>query len=1004
MILRRRPNRPILVLGWCVVAGVFTSVGCYRDSIAIDGPVRDEDGDTLVSEGRMFELGFFSAGSDERRYVGIWYYGSSPKTVVWVANREDPVLDSGGVLGVTRDGGLRVSDGSGKTLYLGSAMRGAGAEEKEQVPRPVSVSAKLMDTGNLVVEREGVVVWQSFEHPTDTFLPGMKMDSNLTLVSWKTPDDPSLGNFSFGLDQDGEGQYVVRKRSLKYWKSGVSGKFITSDDMPYILSYLLSNFTTAINSNASIPYITESLYADTRLVVSSSGQVQYLKWDSEKVWSMVWGEPKDRCSIYNTCGDFGTCNTAGDVMCRCLPGFRPSSLDFWDAGDYSSGCTRKSALCSKDARSYTFLSLRGMKVGKPDSQFTVKEENECKSECLNSCQCQAYSFEEDETVERGGESNDGSSRSGGICWIWTESLNNLQDGYEDGRGLFIRVAADDIELTARNCETCGTYTIPYPLSTGPKCGDPQYLSFHCNVSSGEVSFETENGTYRVTNIIPESRKFLIQADQEQTDSCNGSSPPLVNVSMPFHAKQSCDGHELEISWEPPPEPTCIASTDCIDWPDSTCGAIIHGGKRCLCNRNFRWDPILMNCTRDKRHERVPIALVISVSFTCITVLTVLSSVAAFIYVHRRAVDTRRENWILMRRNSSRLLYDSSRFKDEDKTGIDVPFFNLESILAATDNFSRTNKLGQGGFGIVYKGKFVGGQTIAVKRLATFSGQGFEEFKNEVVLIAKLQHRNLVRLLGYCVDGEEKVLLYEYMPNKSLDSFIFDMTLRVSLDWEMRFKIILGIARGLLYLHQDSRLRIIHRDLKTSNILLDEEMNPKISDFGLARIFGGNETAVNTNRVVGTLGYMSPEYAIDGIFSDKSDMFSFGVVVLEILSGRRNTGFIPSGQALSLLGHAWLSWNEGNGLEFMDPMIRTRCDANECMRCLIVGLLCIQEDPSDRPTMSNAMLMLGSDTAVLPLPKPPAFISRRCPSSRASSSDKIGSCSHNKLTITLDDGR
>ncbi|CAN6326250.1 unnamed protein product [Urochloa humidicola] len=328
-------------------------------------------------------------------------------------------------------------------------------------------------------------------------------------------------------------------------------------------------------------------------------------------------------------------------------------------------------------------------------------------------------------------------------------------------------------------------------------------------------------------------------------------------------------------------------------------------------------------------------------------------------------------WFWRRRSEERS-FPNYPTSSDDIQGADMLLHDLSTLRVATQDFADSKILGKGGFGMVYKGVLPDGQEIAVKRLCQSSRQGIEELKSELVLVAKLHHRNLVRLIGVCLQEQQKILVYEYMPNRSLDSILFDPDRKKELDWAQRFKIIDGIARGLQYLHEESQLKIVHRDLKASNILLDSNYIPKISDFGLAKIFGGDQSKYVTLRVAGTYGYMAPEYAMRGLYSTKSDVFSFGVLVLEIVTGRRNGGSYNTEQDIDLINIVWEHWTRGNVMDLVDPSLIDHPPTEEMLKCIHIGLLCVQRKPSARPTMSWVNVMLSSSTVCLPSLSKSAF--------------------------------
>ncbi|MFS7958812.1 putative protein kinase RLK-Pelle-DLSV family [Helianthus anomalus] len=399
---------------------------------------------------------------------------------------------------------------------------------------------------------------------------------------------------------------------------------------------------------------------------------------------------------------------------------------------------------------------------------------------------------------------------------------------------------------------------------------------------------------------------------------------------------------------------------CLPWSE---GRVLNTG--CIMrysDTNFLNPIIPISSSRSSSNTGRIIAIVISVVSSVVVCIVVLMIV---LYVRkRRYIQEKRKGYYDVEK-MAKILNDSSLN------------FKYSTIEKATGNWDEVNKLGQGGFGTVYKGVLSDGREIAVKRLFFNNKFRAADFYNEVNMISSVEHRNLVRLLGCSCSGPESILVYEYLPNMSLDLFIFDETKGRELSWEKRFNVIIGVAEGLVYLHENTKTRIIHRDIKASNILLDSRLRAKIADFGLARSFQDDKSHIST-AIAGTLGYMAPEYLAHGQLTEKADVYSFGVLILEVVTGIENNGGKSAEYTESIVSTAWKHFKQGRVEEIFDPNLMMHSYPNvnfrkDAIKVMHVGLLCTQEAPSLRPSMPAVLKMLAKTDEPLPVPSKPPFI-------------------------------
>ncbi|EER88833.1 hypothetical protein SORBI_3010G234200 [Sorghum bicolor] len=775
---------------------IIGSARCFAaDTITPNSAI--SGGRTVVSRGGRFELGFFcpaaagghrhsstNTASCHNYYVGIWYKKAvTPRTSVWVANRAAPVSDpASSQLAVAAGGNLVLTNEAGKLVWSSNVVISGSSNSLS------GTVAVLLDSGNLVLRRHdgGEVLWQSIDHPTDTWLPGGRLGMNKitgdvqALTSWRSTSDPAPGMYSLGIDPKGASQFFLSwNMTVNFWSSGEWTDDSTFAGVPEMTSHYKYNFEFVNTSNAS--YFHYSLQ-DPTVISRFVGQVRQIMWlPSSDEWMIIWAEPHKLCDVYAICGAFGVCDDKSVPLCSCPAGFRPSSVEDWELGDYSHGCRRNNPLhChNSSVRDDAFLLAPGISLQSSSSSSAAagasasasSSAQNCRSACLRSCDCNAYSY-------------------GSRCALWYGDLLGLS-----------------------------------AMDTTSSSTDDLYL----RLSAMDVPSNGRNRTV------------------------------VVFVSVASAA----------------------------------------------------------------------------------SILSVIATVLLVKMFRRRQ--------------------RSIRFMQAAAEGGSLVAFKYSDMRRATNNFSE--KLGGGSFGSVYKGTLSRvGAAIAVKRLEGVLCVGEKQFRNEVRTIGSIQHVNLVRLRGFSSHGSERLLVYDHMPNGSLDRALFAPAPApaLSLCWRARFQIALGAARGLLYLHEGCRDCIIHCDIKPENILLDVNLVPKIADFAAGE--GFQQGVLTTVR--GTIGYLAPEWISGVPITAKADVYSYGMVLLEIISGRRNARGWPTTEqeGSSLSGYfplvAATKVNEGEALVgLLDERLRGDADARELERACRVACWCVQDDEAHRPSMEQVVQAL-----------------------------------------------
>ncbi|MFS8012819.1 putative protein kinase RLK-Pelle-WAK-LRK10L-1 family [Helianthus anomalus] len=493
---------------------------------------------------------------------------------------------------------------------------------------------------------------------------------------------------------------------------------------------------------------------------------------------------------------------------------------------------------------------------------------------------------------------------------------------------------------AIRCPNCGTTPVSYPLSTEPTCG---HQSYKIRCDSGVLKFDTLNNTYSIKSIYPKNQTLVIHQPRLLPNTCVTADHTTysiqLNASLQFIVSHiNCTDHSIELTWVSPPEPPC--KTDACCDSTATCKAASDGALRCFCKPRFHWDAIAGQCASDYTRIK-PRRIILLVPTMCSGVILILSVVFAttMLIRHHR-----------IKAEQKQLAIEREKVVASSDGGKSARIFTTKEIKRATNNFSSSGLLGVGGFGEVYKGVLDCGTTVAVKCAKVGNTKGIDQVLNEVRILGQVNHKNLVHLIGCCIE-KQPLLVYEFIPNGSLFYHLHDQK-EQPLTWSQRLSIAHDTTQGLAYLHFSASRPIYHRDVKSSNILLDHKMKAKVADFGLSRLAHTDLTHVTT-CAQGTLGYLDPDYYWNYQLTDKSDVYSFGVLLLEILTCQKAIDFGRPTDDVNLVAYVKRMANEERLLDVIDPTLKehaTSLDIDSMKAFGFLAMSCLEERRENRPTM------------------------------------------------------